>query len=42
MREIVDKHFPDYWVIPYYLGFTVDLTVAWDGYKVFIYSLLSY
>ena len=25
MREIVDKHFPDNWVISYYLGFTVDL-----------------
>jgi WASH complex subunit strumpellin len=22
MREIVDKHFPDNWVIAYYLGFT--------------------
>ena len=27
MREIVDKHFPDNWVISYYLGFTVDLSV---------------
>jgi len=33
MREIVDKHFPDNWVISYYLGFTVDLSVAWEPYK---------
>eukprot|EP01116_Phalansterium_solitarium_P008575 TRINITY_DN22505_c0_g1_i1.p1 TRINITY_DN22505_c0_g1~~TRINITY_DN22505_c0_g1_i1.p1 ORF type:complete len:1148 (-),score=576.86 TRINITY_DN22505_c0_g1_i1:152-3595(-) len=33
MREIVDKHFPDNWVIQYYLGYTVDLTVAWAPYK---------
>lgn len=34
MREIVDRHFPDNWVVPYYLGFTADLTVEWDRYKV--------
>jgi WASH complex subunit strumpellin len=33
MREIVDKHFPDNWVINYYLGFIVDLSVAWEPYK---------
>jgi len=33
MREIVDKHFPDNWVITYYMGFMVDLAVVWDGYK---------
>eukprot|EP00756_Hemistasia_phaeocysticola_P004516 Hpha_TRINITY_DN12863_c0_g2::TRINITY_DN12863_c0_g2_i1::g.24075::m.24075/K18464/RTSC, SPG8; WASH complex subunit strumpellin len=33
MREIADKHFPDNWIITFYLGFTVDLTVAWSGYK---------
>jgi WASH complex subunit strumpellin len=33
MREIVDKHFPDNWVITYYLGFTADLTLVWDNYK---------
>jgi magnesium-transporting ATPase (P-type) len=27
MREIVDKHFPDNWVIAYYMGYTVDLSV---------------
>lgn len=26
MREIVDKHFPDNWVISMYLGYTVDLS----------------
>ncbi|KAF0972785.1 hypothetical protein FDP41_009034 [Naegleria fowleri] len=33
MREIVDKHFPDNWVISYYMGFTVDLTVVWKDFK---------
>jgi len=33
MREIVDKHFPDNWVISYYLGFTIDLSIVWEGYK---------
>jgi len=33
MREIVDKYFPDNWVITYYLGFTVDLSQVWEPYK---------
>eukprot|EP01064_Diplonema_japonicum_P020497 TRINITY_DN2999_c3_g1_i1.p1 TRINITY_DN2999_c3_g1~~TRINITY_DN2999_c3_g1_i1.p1 ORF type:complete len:1160 (+),score=247.44 TRINITY_DN2999_c3_g1_i1:53-3532(+) len=33
MREIVDKHFPDNWIISYYMGTTVDLTVGWAPYK---------
>lgn len=33
MREIVDKHFSDNWVIPYYLGYIVDLTYWWEPYK---------
>lgn len=33
MREIADKFFPDNWVIAYYLGYTVDLSVAWEPYK---------
>eukprot|EP00736_Rhodelphis_marinus_P001211 Rmarinus@m.276 len=33
MREIVDKHFPDNWVVSYYMGFNVDLTTAWAPYK---------
>ncbi|KAG8347839.1 hypothetical protein TRVL_01324 [Trypanosoma vivax] len=33
MREIVDKHFADNWVINYYMGFTVDLSVAWRDFR---------
>ncbi|EFC38863.1 predicted protein [Naegleria gruberi] len=33
MREIVDKHFPDNWVLSYYMGFTVDLTMVWKDFK---------
>lgn len=33
MREIVDKHFSDNWVVPYYLGYYVDLTEEWVNYK---------
>jgi WASH complex subunit strumpellin len=33
MREIVDKHFYNNWVIPYYLGYIVDLTVWWNPYR---------
>ncbi len=29
MREVVDKHFADNWIISLYLGYTVDLSVAW-------------
>lgn len=29
MREIVDKHFPDNWVIPVYQGHLIDLTIYW-------------
>lgn len=32
MRELVDKHFSDNWVIPFYLGYYVDLTVEWADY----------
>jgi hypothetical protein len=32
MREIVDKHFSDNWVLPYHLGELVDLTVEWQRY----------
>jgi len=34
MREIVDKHFSDNWVLSYYLGFTVDISIMWAPYKV--------
>lgn len=33
MREIVDKHFYDNWVITIYLGYYVDLTKEWEPYK---------
>eukprot|EP01133_Synstelium_polycarpum_P011225 gene11225-13087_t len=33
MREIVDKYFPDNWVISFFLGFTIDLSLAWEPYK---------
>lgn len=29
MREIVDRHFNDNWVIPTYMGHTIDLTTEW-------------
>ena len=32
MREIVDKHFNDNWVIAYYLGYYVDLSYQWEPY----------
>ncbi|XP_071964498.1 WASH complex subunit 5-like [Antedon mediterranea] len=33
MREIVDKHFPDNWVISIYMGISVNLMDAWMPYK---------
>ncbi len=33
MREIVDKFFPDNWVISYYMGTVVNLAEAWEPYK---------
>jgi WASH complex subunit strumpellin len=33
MREIVDKHFPDNWIIPIYQGFLVDITQYWDEFN---------
>jgi WASH complex subunit strumpellin len=32
MREIVDKHFNDNWVIPVFMGRLVDLSVEWASY----------
>ncbi|OMJ85225.1 hypothetical protein SteCoe_13541 [Stentor coeruleus] len=42
MREIVDKFFPDNWVIAYYLGFTVDLAEQWAPYKAAKSALIGY
>jgi WASH complex subunit strumpellin len=33
MREIVDKHFPDNWIIPVFQGYLIDLTVYWNEFK---------
>mmetsp|Transcript_21478 Transcript_21478/g.35261 ORF Transcript_21478/g.35261 Transcript_21478/m.35261 type:complete len:1140 (+) Transcript_21478:113-3532(+) len=33
MREIVDKHFNDNWVVPFQMGFAVDLSQAWEPYR---------
>ncbi|XP_034278182.1 WASH complex subunit 5 [Pantherophis guttatus] len=33
MREIVDKYFPDNWVISIYMGISVNLGEAWEPYK---------
>eukprot|EP01083_Nonionella_stella_P029125 80259_1 len=33
MREMVDKHFPDRWVISFHMGFLVDLSEAFEPYK---------
>ena len=39
MREIVDKHFSDNWVISFYMGFVVDLSIMWEPYKAAIVAL---
>uniref|UniRef100_A0A6I8NTA6 WASH complex subunit 5 n=1 Tax=Ornithorhynchus anatinus TaxID=9258 RepID=A0A6I8NTA6_ORNAN len=33
MREIVDRYFPDNWVISIYMGITVNLAEAWEPYR---------
>lgn len=33
MREIVDKYFPDNWVISIYMGFPVNLIETWEPFK---------
>jgi hypothetical protein len=42
MRQIVDKHFYDNWVIPFYLGYTVDLTNEWHPYNVYFLFFYMY
>lgn len=39
MREIVDKHFVDNWILPFYLGFTVDLAVSWAPFGAAFHAL---
>ena len=33
MREVVDKHFNDNWVVPIYMGILADLSEEWLPYK---------
>lgn len=33
MREVVDKYFPDNWVISVYMGITINLLDWWEPYK---------
>ena len=42
MRELVDKFFPDNWVIPYYLGFLVDLSWQWAPYRAAKEAITKY
>lgn len=39
MREIVDKHFPDNWVVPVYQGHLVDLTEIWSPFPAAMKAL---
>lgn len=39
MREIVDKYFPDNWVISVYMGIIVNLIDAWQPYKAAMNAL---
>ncbi|XP_059474367.1 WASH complex subunit 5 isoform X2 [Neocloeon triangulifer] len=39
MREIVDKYYPDNWVINVYMGLTANLAEAWDPFKAAIAAL---
>lgn len=32
LREIVDKHFYDNWIVPVFMGYVVDLTNEWQVY----------
>lgn len=41
MREVCDKFFYNNWVISLYMGLTVNLVDAWDGYKAAKSALLN-
>ncbi|KAG5888367.1 hypothetical protein JTB14_033504 [Gonioctena quinquepunctata] len=33
MREIVDKYFPDNWVVSLYMGYTMNIVESWENFK---------
>lgn len=39
MRELTDKHFSDNWVVPVYMGFSVDLSLEWAEFPAAIAAL---
>jgi len=39
MRALVDRFFADNWVIPVYMGLTIDLTVEWSSYPAAVAAL---
>lgn len=39
MREIVDKHFPDNWIVSIYMGYTADVLDYWKDFKAAKYAL---
>lgn len=39
MREIVDKHFPDNWIVPIYQGHLIDLTEIWAPFQTAMKAL---
>ena len=41
MKDIVDKFLLGWWVVPIFMGFMVDLSVAWDQHKAAKVALAS-
>lgn len=41
MREIIDKFFPDNWIVSIYMGVTVNLIDAWEPYKAAKNALIT-
>jgi WASH complex subunit strumpellin len=41
MREIVDKHFNDNWVVSFFMGHTVDLSLQWVPYQAAKTALMN-
>ncbi|KAG5475401.1 hypothetical protein LSCM1_03514 [Leishmania martiniquensis] len=40
MKELVEKHFADNWVVHYYAGYTADLSAAWAAFPAARAALL--